>query len=467
MKPDHLPPPWAEDLLPRIRDERAGSSRLVVFDDDPTGTQTVHGIVVLTDWSESELAEGLRLDLPALYVLTNSRSLPEPEAVDLARTAGRNLARAARSVGVEVVLCSRSDSTLRGHYPAEVWALRDAFEAEDGRPFDGEVIAPFFGEGGRLTIDDVHWVQQGDELRPAHETEFARDAVFGYRSSHLPTWVEEKTSGRVRAEDVVTVSIDDVRRHGPDRVADVLRGVGEGAPVVVNAADYRDLEVFVLGLLRAEAEGKRFVYRTGASFVRVRAGLAGRDLLTPAELYDGEAPAAGGLTIVGSHVQRTTEQLEEALKLPGLAARELRVQRLLDPSARDGEVAEAATWAESRYSAGGDVLVYTSRDVVTGTSTESSLRISQVVSSALVDLAGHLKTRPRFVIAKGGITSSDLATRGFGVHRATVPGQVAPGVPCWILGPESHFPGLPYVVFPGNVGTASGLTEVITLLRRT
>lgn len=466
MNLDHLPPPWPEDLLPLIRDEIARSRRrLVVLDDDPTGTQTVHGIVVLTEWSEAELVEGLRANSPALYVLTNSRSLPEPEAIDLARAAGRNLARAARSLGVDVAPCSRSDSTLRGHYPAEVWALRDAIAEEDGRPFDGEVIAPFFGEGGRLTIDDIHWVQQGDQLVPAHETEFARDAAFGYRSSHLPAWVEEKTHGRVPANTVRTVSLDDIRHGGPDRVADILQDVSGGAPVVVNAADYRDIEVFVLGLLRVEAGGKRFVYRTGASFVRVRAGLAGRDLLTLADLYPEGVPEAGGLTIVGSHVRRTTEQLEEALKLSRLDGRELRVERLLDAVTRDREVAEAADWVERRYAADGDVLVYTSRGLVTGDSPEASLRISQVVSSALVDLLRRLRTPPRYVIAKGGITSSDLATRGLDVHRAVVPGQVAPGIPCWLLGLESRFPGLPYVVFPGNVGSPNTLAEVITLLR--
>jgi uncharacterized protein YgbK (DUF1537 family) len=257
-----------------------------------------------------------------------------------------------------------------------------------------------------------------------------------------------------------------VRTGGPERVAEILAGVSDGAPVIVNAAAYRDLEVFVLGLLRAEARGKRFIYRTAASFVRVRAGLAGRSILTAAELYAGGASDAGGLVIVGSHVRRTTEQLEQALALPGLEGRELRVGRILDPASRADEVAEAAAWVERRYAAGADVLVYTSRDVVIGEAPEASLRIGQDVSAALVDLAGRLRTPPRYLIAKGGITSSDLATRALGVRRARVPGQVAPGVPCWVLGPESRFPGLPYVIFPGNVGTPRTLAEVITLLRK-
>ncbi len=463
---DALPPPWADDLLPTIREEIARSDRrLVALDDDPTGTQTVYDVPVLTEWSEAELASGLAESRAAVYVLTNSRSLPETEAVALAREAGGNLARAARGLGVGVAAVSRSDSTLRGHYPAEVWALRDALADVDGRPFDGEVIAPFFEEGGRLTIGDVHYVRQDDRLVPAGETEFARDAAFGYRSSNLREWVEEKTHGRVRVETVRSVSIEDVRLGGPDRAAEILDDVSDGAPVIANAATYRDLEVFVLGLLRAEAVGKRFVYRTGAGFVRVRAGLAGRPLLTAAELYRGRPPAIGGLTVVGSHVRRTTEQLEQARQLHGLESRELRVGRILDEATRDAEVADAASWAERQYLAGKDALVYTSRDVVAGAGANASLEVSRVVSAALVALIRSLVAPPRYVVAKGGITSSDLATRGLGARRAMVLGQVAAGVPCWSLGPESRFPGVPYVVFPGNVGTADTLGEVIALLR--
>jgi uncharacterized protein YgbK (DUF1537 family) len=466
VKLTDLPPVWSEELLPSIREELARSGRrLVVLDDDPTGTQTSHGVLVVTEWSEEELAGALRGAHPAIFVLTNSRSLPEAEAVALADEAGRNLAKAARAVGVEVAIGYRGDSTLRGHYPAESWALRDAFAAESGQEYDGEILAPFFEEGGRFTIGDTHYVQQGDDLVPAGDTEFARDAAFGYRSSFLPAWVQEKSMGRVAAGVVGSVSIEDIRQGGPDRVAEILKGVSGGRVIVANSATYRDMEVFVLGLLRAEAAGKRFIYRVSASFVRVRAGMDARPLLTIADLYPGGAPTAGGITFVGSHVKRSTEQLEQAVNLADLQIRELKVARLLEPATRDAEVHEMVSWLEDQYPRGRDALVYTSRGVVTGQTAEESLGVSQIVSAAMVDVASRLKTPPRYVIAKGGITSNDLALKAFGVHQATVPGQVAPGIPCWVLGDESRFPGVPYVIFPGNVGTPQTLAEVITMLR--
>ena len=280
MKLTDLPPAWSEDLLPTIREEIARSGRrVVVLDDDPTGTQTSHGVLVVTEWSEDELAGALQGSHPAIFVLTNSRSLPEAEAVTLAAEAGRNLARASKRVGVDVAIGYRGDSTLRGHYPAESWALRDAFAGEIGRPYDGEILAPFFEEGGRFTIGDTHYVQQGEDLVPAGETEFARDAAFGYRSSFLPAWVQEKSQGRVAAGVVGSVSIEDIRQGGPDRVAEILTGVSGGKVVVANSATYRDMEVFVLGLLRAEAAG-RAVHLPGLGLVRAGARGHGRPAIT-------------------------------------------------------------------------------------------------------------------------------------------------------------------------------------------
>lgn len=463
-----LPPEWPEDPLPAIRAALAASDTTFgVLDDDPTGPQTVHGALVVTEWSEEALAAALVERRPFFYILTNTRALPEPEAVARAAEAARNLARAGRRVGRGVVAGVRGDSTLRGHYPAETWAVRDTLEAEQGRPFDGELIVPFFLEGGRVTVGDVHYVLEGDRFVPAGETEFARDSAFGYRASALPEWVEEKTQGRVKARDVISVSIEDVRRGGPARVEEILRGVSGRRTVIVNAASYRDLEVFVLGLLRAEAAGKRFLYRTAASFVRVRAGLAARPLLTHDELYRQSQPTAnGGLIVVGSHVRRSTEQLEAArAALPDLVAIELPVERVLDPATRAEQIAAAAAEVDRALGAGLDAVLFTSRQVVRAGSHGADLRLSQQVSTALVEVVRRLRVAPRYLIAKGGITSSDLATDALGVRRAEVPGQVAPGVPCWILGPGSRYPGIPYVIFPGNVGTPTTLADVIRLLR--
>ena len=455
-----LPPEWPEDLLPAIqRQVKAQGRKVIVLDDDPTGTQTVHGVPVLTEWPVDALRAELENDLPAVYLLTNSRSLPLPEAQALNREIGRNLSEAARSAGRGIAVVSRSDSTLRGHFPGEVEALAGALETA----FDAWLIIPFFLEGGRYTIGDVHYVAEGDALVPASETPFARDAVFGYRASDLRAWVEEKTAGRVRADDVASVTIDDLRGGGPAHVTRRLLDLRRGSVCVVNAASYADLDVFALGLLDAEARGRRFLYRTAASFVRVRAGITPRPLLTRDDL---NLPEAGGaLLLIGSYVPKTTDQVNALLAQPGLCSVEIDVARLLDDGCRAREIARAAEAINGALGNGHDIVAYTSRRLVTGSDAQGNLAIGRRVSEGLIALARAVETRPRYLVAKGGITSSDVATQALGVRRALVMGQILPGVPVWRLGAESRYPGLPYVVFPGNVGGPDALVALVRALQ--
>jgi len=463
-----LPPEWGEkSLLRRIRDKIQVSGRkVVVLDDDPTGTQTVNNVLVLTEWSVEALQSALARDETVFYILTNSRSCPAEQAVAMNREIAENLAVAAQRLNRDFDVVSRSDSTLRGHYPREVQALRLALENRLGITYDGEVIAPFFLEGGRFTAYDIHWVQEGDWLIPAAQTEYAQDPIFGYHHSNLRQWVEEKTAGQVTADSVVSVTLDLIRVEGPSAVAAILGAVTGGRSVIVNAVTYPDMEVFVLGLLEAEGEGRRFLFRTAASFVKIRGGVKDRGLLTSRELFPHGAPVGvGGLIVVGSHVQRSTEQLQLARKLDKLVSLELSVPSILDSQTRQTEINSVSSQAEKALLAGHDVMVFTSRRLVTGTSDEGNVQIGQQVSDALVQVVRGLGVKPRFVVAKGGITSSDIGTKALNVTRAMVPGQILPGIPVWLLGKDSRFSGIPFVIFPGNVGTPDSLAQVITILR--
>jgi len=453
-----LPPEWPDDPFPAIQAAvRAAGRAVVVLDDDPTGTQTVHGVPVLTEWPIEALRRELAGDASAIYLLTNTRSVGERQARAINAQIGRGLVEAGRLANRDFVVVSRGDSTLRGHFPGEVAALAEAL----GQPFDAWLLVPFFEAGGRFTIGDIHYVAEGDQLVPAGETAFARDAAFGYRSSDLREWVAEKTGGRIPAGAVAAISLDDIRRGGPDAVAERLLSMPRGAIGVVNAAGERDLGVFTLGLLAAERRGRRYLYRTAASFVAADAAIPPRPLLTRDELG---LPAGGGLVMVGSHVPRTSLQLEALLGRPGIASVEIDVPALLDGARQPPEIGRVARAIDSRLAAGQDAVVFTSRLLASGADAERSLAIGQRVSESLVAIARSLAARPRYLLAKGGIASSDLATKGLGVHRALVLGQILPGVPVWRLGDESRYPGLVYVVFPGNVGGPGALAEAVAAL---
>lgn len=450
-----LPPERERGLLPSIREEFERSEKtVVVLDDDPTGTQTCHDTVVLTSWETPMLVEQLKQKPSILFVLTNSRSMSERDAVMMAEDIGRNLTLAVGTCGRQIAVVSRSDSTLRGHFPAEVDAIGRALGV--GKFIT--VLVPAFIEGGRYTIDDVHYIREGNELIPVAETPFAKDTVFGYKHSDMKEWVEEKTGARIKASDVVSISLTDIRLRGPEAVAERLASCHPGDVCIANACSYGDLEVLVMALLLAEKRGQKFIYRTSASFVSLRAGIAPAKNYTPAK--EETQSANGSLIVVGSYVPKTTRQLNYLLEQGTHHRLEVEVPELLRSTDTSLYRKEIVRQTDALLASGKDVAIYTSRRLETGKDAESSLLIHSAVSSFLVSIVKDLQIRPAFIISKGGITSSDLATKGLSAECAHILGPVIDGVPLWKMDAGSKFPGLIYVVFPGNVGDDQALFEV-------
>ncbi|GAB3277548.1 four-carbon acid sugar kinase family protein [Sinomonas notoginsengisoli] len=471
--------------------ERSGRV-LVVLDDDPTGTQSVSGLPVLTRWDVEDFrwafasrSGGRRA--AAVYVLTNTRSLGPDEAAERNREVVAAASEAAQEAGVSLAFVSRSDSTLRGHFPLETDTLAEAISAHGGPSVDGVVMVPAFPEAGRVTIGGEHYVRTTatappaadsspqPALTPVSETEFARDATFGFSTSYLPAYVEEKTNGRVRAEDVIVLDLGTVRSGAP-AIADAITPAHGSTPIVADVTGENDLRALALGLEEAERRGKQLLYRVGPPFVRGRIGQEVHAPLMAEEVYGTSAASAtggaredlraGGLIVVGSHVGLTTRQLA-ALKAQHSSAEsiEIDVNQLLDPAAADAHI-EATVGAVVRHLPKGDVILHTSRTLVKADDPEQSLEIARMVSAAVVSVVRTvLKTAPpRFVIAKGGITSSDVAAHGLEIRRAIVRGPMLPGiVSLWepVDGPAR---GIPYVVFAGNVGNDESLAKVTKTL---
>ncbi len=109
------------------------------------------------------------------------------------------------------------------------------------------------------------------------------------------------------------------------------------------------------------------------------------------------------------------------------------------------------------------MALYTSRELITSVNATESLAIGRRVSAGLVGVVRGLATKPRFLLAKGGITASDVATQGLGIKKALVMGQILPGVPVWQAGPESRYPGMATIIFPGNLGGPEALVEVVKM----
>ncbi len=436
------------------------TTKIVVLDDDPTGTQTVHGTPVLTTWDVPALEAALREPGACFYILTNTRAFPSEVACRINREIGAHLARAARSTRRAFSVVSRGDSTLRGHYPAETDALTEGL----GMAWDGTLLVPAFFAGGRYTIGDVHYVADGDALVPVADTEFAKDRSFGYRSSNLRQWVEEKTAGRILARDVLSISIDDLRIRGAKHVAHHLLSLPRGGVAIVNAASPGDLAVLTWALAETRAAGRRHLFRTAADFVASYAGIPKRPLLTAGELATAGCKT-GGLLVAGSYMGKTSAQLEALFKrCPGVERIEVAVDHLLHERRRESETARCVAAVDRALASGRGAVLFTSRRLVAGRDTAGNLAIGTTVSSSLAGIVRALRCRPRWLIAKGGITSSDLATSALGIRRAIVLGQALPGVPVWLPGSESKWPGLPLIVFPGNVGGLESIANLVETL---
>ncbi len=480
-----------------VREHLAGARRLVVLDDDPTGTQTVHDVPVLTRWRLDDIRWALRQPAPGFFVLTNTRSLTPGDAAARNREVAETCHAAAREEGVALAFASRSDSTLRGHFPLETDVLADVI-ARHGPAADMVLLSPAYIDAGRVTVDGVHWVRTGATLTPVADGEFARDATFGYRSSRLAEWVEEKGGGRIRAGQVTTIGLDVIRSGDAAALDAALRpghvppaadahgstpppaspvrpdDAPETAPrpersprvVVADAVTDDDLRATALAVLRAEAAGARPIYRVGPSFVRARLGQDASPPLDDARLraLTGRS-AAHGLIVAGSHVNLTTRQLTRLRETRPVTDIELDVETILDRTRAERHLRDVAARAAAALTER-PVVLSTSRRLITGADADESLAIARRVSAALTRATGEIVAarRPAYVVAKGGITSSDIATGALGIDRAWARGSLLPGMVSLWEAASGPAQGLAYVVFAGNVGDDDSLATVVERL---
>ena len=436
--------------------------KLVVLDDDPTGVQTVHDVSVYTDWEEESIRNGFEEKEAMFFILTNSRSFSVEETTKVHQDIAARVAKVARELGQDFMIISRGDSTLRGHYPLETQLLADGLTKNEGVVIDGEIICPFFPEGGRYTMDNIHYVKEQDNLVPAGMTEFARDKTFGYKSSDLTEYVEEKTEGKYHKEDCITISLDELNALDVQGIKDKLMSAQNMAKIIVNAVSYADLKVFCAALVLAMKAGKHYMARTAAAFTKVMGRISDQPLLGRAQL-EGDTKN-GGIVLIGSHVKKTTDQLNCLKKLDGQADfMEFQVNTVFEENGLEKEVERTVKAAEEKILSGRTVVIYTSRQLLApeNMTPEEKLQISVKISNAVTSIIGKLSVKPKFIIAKGGITSSDVGTKALRVKKARVMGQVKKGIPVWMTGEESKFPGMPYIIFPGNVGEVSTLKEIV------
>ncbi len=445
--------------------------RLLVLDDDPTGSQCVHDVTLAFDDKASLVQRTLAEPASTCFVLTNTRALDQADAISSNKRILENLLKefaqqgiSPRAAGLHPV--SRSDSTLRGHVIAEPNALADVLEAH-GVATDAFLFAPAMLEAGRFTQNNIHYAMLAGRQQPVADTDFAQDASFGYKNSQLDLFLEEVSQGQVSAGSVLSISLEDIRQGGVARVKEILSQANNRQWVIINATEYSDLNTVADAVTLLEAQGKTFISRCGPSFVRSLAGQLGPKVLDDQNIFINPDSLGHGLVVVGSHVSLTSEQLEVLRQSTELSEQELVLEKLLHPQSRKQHIQEKCAAIEAAL-ATKDVVLYTSRQLVKGSDPAESLAIARSVSDAVVELVqrlAHLKLA--WVVAKGGITSHEVARRGLGIDLARVAGQFYAGQ-ISLMSPlkfSREAGGAPYIVFPGNVGDRQALADVVGRLQ--
>ncbi|WP_336249452.1 four-carbon acid sugar kinase family protein [Stomatohabitans albus] len=439
----------------------ANMPTFVVLDDDPTGTQSVAGLPVITYWDPDDMRWALGTGAPAIYVMTNTRSMTPEDAEKVNAEVVRTAKVVAEELDMAVAFVSRSDSTLRGHFPLEPDTI-----TQIGGPVDGVLVIPAFPDAGRVTVDGVHFCTDANgELIPVGESEYAKDHSFGYHASNLSEWIEEKTNGRVLAHDVLHITAAELDDR--DAVVEKLAGVADGQYVIADIQSEEDLRKLALGVIGAYQAGKTFIHRVGPPYVRALIGMDEPEIITSEQIDEliphGDTPY--GLVVVGSHVPTTTRQLNALTGSLRAAVVELDVPQLLENAEPviAGAVEVLVTALDSCTA-----VIHTSRDVIAGKDEAESLAIARTVNGALVETIRRVIERkpPRFVIAKGGITSSDVAKFSLHMHRAMVIGPMEPGIISVWLAQDGPGTAIPYVVFAGNVGSEQSLANAVSVLSK-
>ena len=441
-------------------------TRIIAIDDDPTGSQTVHSCLLLTRWDVDTLVDALQDDSPLFFILSNTRGMDATRAAEVTRHICVNLKRALDELNrqgraINPIVVSRSDSTLRGHYPVETDII-----AEQLGPFDAHFMVPAFFEAGRFTRDSTHYLVVDGKPVPVHETEFARDSVFGFSTAYLPDYVAEKTAGRIKSSQVQRFLLDDVRGDCRKR----LRELAENACCVVDCETQADLNHFAEQLQEVAGEGKRFLFRSAASLLTALAQLPEQPVKAEDMAYY-VRERKPGVILIGSHVAKTSTQLAYLREHTDVVPVHVDVEQL-NVSDTSEWIERAASVAdtviariEAAHTGGKTAVIYTSRQELQFPSHAERLAFGERLSAFLMGLVRRLPTTIGFLISKGGITSNDVLSTGLELKQSRVLGQILTG--CSVIRcPSDHarYPHLPVVIFPGNVGDETALAQAYTIL---
>ncbi len=444
--------------------------KIIVFDDDPTGSQTVFNCTLLLEFSDKNLIRSLENPSDLLFLLTNTRALSPELAEEKTRKICRSLLknlRVSEQRLEDIFFISRGDSTLRGHGILEPNILN-----QELGPFDATFHVPAFLEGGRTTVNGIHLL---NEL-PVHKSIFAKDKIFGYSKSYLPDWIEEKSQGKIKSGMVKMVSIQTLNsaiqtKEGMNNLINFLYKLSSNQHVVVDAQLPIHLITFS-DAIKSLYGKKRFLFRSAASLINALSSIPLNSNpikeFSSLRLKGLNGKPLPGFILVGSHVQLADEQLGTLLQkkdyFHGIKLNVDQISKALDEKPLDLLLTDLErSWLKEINSAlDNDItpVLYTSRQELTFLSSSLRMSFGLQLAEIMARLTGSISNRIGYIISKGGITSQILLSKGLNLELVHLIGQVMPGI-SMVSAFSSNTSGcLPVVTLPGNLGNKNTLFEL-------
>ena len=432
--------------------------KYIVLDDDPTGIQTVSDVLVLVNYDLNLLEETFKDPREMFYISTNSRAFSEKETTQYHQKLIQSICDIAKKLNYDFTIVSRGDSSLRGHFPLEGEIIKEVLN-KNGYQIDGEILCPYL-DGIRQTINDIHYITSNNTMIKVGDSEFAKDKTFGFKSSDLKDYVEEKTKGKYLAKDCISIYIDDLNHE--EIVIDKLNSVTNFNKVIVNCKSIDDLKKFVKAY---EKCNKKYLFRCAASLVKELGHIKDNAYLDKQKCL---SYGSGGLIIVGSHVKNTSDQLAYLLEHDKtIEYVEFDQHKILNNGLHE-EAKKCALIVNEKLRAGKVVVLATRRErfFLPDDQKDKQLEVAVAISKELTGILSMLEVRPSFLITKGGITSYDCLSHGLKVKKGLALGQIDKNIGVLKILDDSKFKDMPVVIFPGNVGNVDTLYNVMKGLKK-
>ncbi|MDC3148321.1 hypothetical protein OA847_00165 [bacterium] len=439
--------------------------KFVVIDDDPTGSQTVHDCLLLLKWDCSTLVKGFESKSNLFFILANTRSLSENDAKLKIEEICKNLKTVITSLAYEeeIIFISRGDSTLRGHNFLEPSALNSCLG-----PFDATFHIPAFIEGKRLTINGSHFVDK----TPISQTIFAKDKIFGYKTSNVKNLLFQQSKSQINFEDIQNLLLSDIEMLNDEEnniVFKTLKNLKNNKHVVVDIENYSQLKKFSL-VIKKLIKQKKFLFRTAASFIssiseKKSVSQSKKNFFSNLRIRNKEKSFLPGLIIVGSYVKLSTMQLNNLLEIRNCNSIELDVFEFFKISSADNNKKQMNLFKnkflkEIRFSfeQGKTPVLFTSRKFMSLDSSEL-LNFYNLLACFIAELVADLKYEIGYLISKGGITTNLILSDGLNADYVYLEGQIFKGISV-VTYDLKNDEKLPIVTHPGNIGTEDSLVNI-------